>query len=77
MEAIKMLTDLKKQIYRLGVDRRILAKRLGLSYSAFNSRLGEFTAFRPEEESALMKILNEAELAQNVEIENKTPFFVR
>lgn len=74
-----MLNDLKMRIYRLGLDRRILAKRLGISYSTLNCKLGEFTPFTDVESKELLQILDQAEKIQveESESEKELKFFKR
>jgi hypothetical protein len=58
------MTGYKERIYVLHLDRRVLAGRMGLTYSTFNNKLLEFGRFTPEQDAALRKILDEAEQAQ-------------
>ena len=53
--------DYKTRIYILKLDRIELAKQLGISYSTFNQKLGNFGNFTPEQESKLRKIIDDKE----------------
>jgi hypothetical protein len=55
--------DYKKRIMLLDLSRKVLAPRLKLSYAALTARLNGFTPFQPDEERALVRILDEAEQA--------------
>jgi hypothetical protein len=57
----------RAELYRLNIDRRVVAADLGLSYSAFNSRLGAFTRWKPSEEYRLQEIISKAEEANKLE----------
>jgi hypothetical protein len=56
--------DYRPKIYTLHLSRKILAQRLGLTYTSFSSRLCSFTPWGNNEEYQLRKILDEAEQAQ-------------
>jgi hypothetical protein len=62
----------KERIYVLHLDRRVLAGRMGLTYSTFNNKLLEFGRFTPEQDAALRKILNETEQAQAQAVEKNS-----
>jgi hypothetical protein len=56
--------DYRSKIYALHLSRKILAQRLGLTYTSFSSRLCSFTPWGINEEYQLIKILADAEQAQ-------------
>lgn len=56
--------EYKMRLILAGLDRREVARQMGLSYSGLTSRLNSFTAFRVEEEECLRRILKEAEAAR-------------
>jgi hypothetical protein len=59
--------DYKVKIYAAGIDRRMIADRLKLSYNQLNARLGGFTPWQGSEERQLQTLL--AELDQKKEAE--------
>ena len=54
--------DYRKEIKKEGLDRREVAKKLGLSYFGLARRLGEFTPWQTGEELQLMKIIEKSRL---------------
>jgi len=50
--------DYRQKIYILGLSRKGLAERLGLSYASFSARLSGFTPWQANEEYALSKIID-------------------
>jgi hypothetical protein len=64
--------DYRPRIYALHLSRKILAQRLGLTYTSFSSRLCSFTPWANNEEYQLIKILDQAEQAQAQAIEKNS-----
>jgi hypothetical protein len=51
----------KKLLYLHDLDRRYVAKKLGISYGLLNVKLGGFSKWTPEEEAKLQALIKKAE----------------
>jgi transcriptional regulator with XRE-family HTH domain len=49
--------ELKKKIKEKGMDRRELAKKMGVSYSSLNSMLNGFTPLKSDHQQSIEQIL--------------------
>jgi hypothetical protein len=57
--------DYKAELYRLRLDRRDVAKKIGVSYSGLNARLSEFVSWQPGEEKKLVDIIRVADIERS------------
>lgn len=53
--------DYRAEVYRLRMNRRELAKKMGWGYSTLSGRLNGFTQLQPHEETRLRAFIEEAQ----------------
>jgi hypothetical protein len=68
--------DYKLELFRLRLSKKIVAPRIGLSYSQLIARLNDFVPWGHEEDD-LRRIIEQADAARAAEAEKSIPWSQR